>query len=95
MTRFTFTRPITKSGRSDFFNLLVKVNSNFRYTWKDIHRYHMTFQCMAEAGLIHYKITPTRNYFEITEKGSKYVQYVKSSNKPNRNVLKCILESNI
>lgn len=88
MERYTFTRPKTKSGNADFYNILIIMANGHNYNAKKLRKTHN----MTMGSLIYKGLCKCENKeFKITESGRLYVDYVASSNKPLKAVMRSII----
>jgi hypothetical protein len=90
MKKFTFTQPISKSVKSDYFKFLISLNNGICYSTNYVRNKlfkYMTFQELREVGLI----TMQNGIYYITEKGKKYVSCVNQS-KYTKNDLRNIIK---
>jgi hypothetical protein len=92
MEKFTFTQPKTKQCTADYFFIMRRLQGGYQPLWKSVRRLHMTYQCLAEAGLIKYHKEDSNRGFKLTDMGQTYVSYVNSTNTPNKSVIREILK---
>ncbi len=89
--RYPMTQPKTINGETAYFKFLEDIFYGEIYTGtrvRDSLGQYMTFQALRENKLVTYD-----KYYRITEKGRLYISYVNSTNKPNKQVIKTILDS--
>ena len=86
--RYTLTQPKTKNDQATYFYILERM-----YRGEQISNYitfNMTTQALRENGLCK---AENREGYVITDKGRVYVDYVRSTNKPSKKILRAILNS--
>ena len=89
--RYTFTQPINKNRKTDYFLYLELVEADHtdvthRFVKKSLHK-SMTFQSFVQKGLVQVK----RGVYTLTPKGKYYISVVDSgfyTKQDLRNLLK-------